>query len=56
MEIGNTVKLKQPVIQGEIIDTEYNKDSKELHHLVSYNDANGAQQQRWFSESDLEVA
>lgn len=55
MEIGNTVKLKAPVIQGPIIDTEFDKDAKELKHLVEYADADGETQQRWFLQSSLEA-
>lgn len=56
MEIGNTVKLVQPVVQGEITDTQYNKESKQLEHLVEWIDAAGDAHQRWFVESQLEVA
>lgn len=54
MEIGNSVKLIQPVIQGSIIDTEYDKDAKQLRHLVEWSDATG-EHSRWFTESELEV-
>ena len=54
-EMGRQVRLVQPVIQGEIIDTEYDKSRKELKHLIEWRDADGAQQQRWFLESDLEA-
>ena len=54
-EMGRQVRLVQPVIQGEIIDTEYDKSRKELKHLIEWQDADGAQQQRWFLESELEV-
>ena len=56
MEIGNQVKLIQPVIQGEIKDTEYNKDSKELQHLLEWQDSAGNLCSRWFKESELELA
>lgn len=55
LEIGQTARLIQPTIQGEIIDTRYSKDSKELEHLVSWTDENDEPQQRWFTESSLEV-
>ncbi|MBK7491160.1 MAG: hypothetical protein KBF68_00970 [Nitrosomonas sp.] len=54
-EMGRQVRLVQPVIQGEIIDTEYDKSRKELKHLIEWQDADGAQQQRWFLESELEA-
>lgn len=55
MEEGQTVRLKQPVIQGQILDTRYNKDSKELEHLVAYDDGAGNLHERWFLESQLEA-
>lgn len=55
MEEGQTVRMVQPVIQGQITDTRYNKDAKALEHLVDYPDAEGETQQRWFLESQLEV-
>lgn len=55
LEIGQNAKLKQPVIEGQIIDTQYNKDAKELEHLLIWTDADGEDQQRWFSESQLEI-
>lgn len=56
MEEGMIVKLVQPIIKGQITDTRYNKDAKSLEHLVSYTDENGQPQERWFVESQLEVA
>jgi len=56
MEIGQTAKLKQPVIKGVIVDTEYDKEAKELKHLVELKDANGDPMPRWFLESELEKA
>ena len=41
-EMGRQVRLVQPVIQGEIIDTEYDKSRKELKHLIEWQDADGA--------------
>ena len=56
METGNVVRLIQPVIQGEIKDTEYNKDTQMLKHLVEYVGADGETHTRWFDENQLEVA
>lgn len=55
MESGNEVRLVQPVIQGVIIDTEYDKDAKQLRHLVEWSNESGEGQKRWFVESELEV-
>ena len=56
MEIGSPVRLIQPVVQGEIVDTEYDKGSKSLRHLVAWTDADGNAQQRWFDAAQLEDA
>lgn len=55
MEIGNQVRLVQPVVAGEIVDTEYDKESKQLRHLVRWTDAQGDEQSRWFTEGQLEI-
>lgn len=55
MEEGQQVRLIQPVIQGQITDTRYNKDAKQLEHLVAYTDAQGETHERWFLESELEA-
>lgn len=55
MEIGNQVRLVQPVVAGEIVDTEYDKESKQLRHLVRWTDGQGDEQSRWFTEGQLEV-
>jgi len=54
IEVGQTARLIQPVVQGEILDTQYNKESKELEHLLAWNE-DGEPQQRWFSEKHLEA-
>lgn len=55
MEEGNKVRQIAPVIEGTIVDTEYDKSTKALRHLVEYTDAEGDEHQRWFSESELEL-
>lgn len=55
MESGQTVRLIQPVIQGQISDTRYNKEAKCLEHLVGWTDANGNVHERWFTETELEL-
>lgn len=54
IEIGVTVRQKVPVISGEVVDTEYDKDAKCLKHLVEYEDADGETQTRWFTEAEIE--
>lgn len=55
MEIGNQVRLVQPVVSGEIVDTEYDKESKQLRHLVRWTDGQGDERSRWFTEGQLEI-
>lgn len=51
---GDTVRQVAPVITGEIIDTEYDKDAQELRHLVRWKDASGDFHSRWFVEPEIE--
>lgn len=54
MKTGDKAKLVQPVIQGLIIDTEYDKDKEQLKHLLEYKNLDGDVTQRWFAEDELE--
>ncbi len=56
IEVGQQARLIQPVIQGEVTDTRFNKTAGELEHLVAYTDKDGEVQERWFLASELEVA
>ncbi len=54
---GDGVRLKQPVVQGSVLDTRYNKDAECLEHLLEYKDKkSGETHQRWFLETDLEAS
>lgn len=55
INVGQQARLIQPVIQGEVIDTRFNKTAGELEHLVFYTDAEGEAQERWFLASQLEA-
>lgn len=54
IDIGQQARLIQPVIQGVVLDTRYNKDARQLEHLVSYTDSSGESHERWFIETELE--
>lgn len=54
-KIGDSAKQVTPVIQGTIIDVEYNKTSNQLTYLLEWTDANGNTQHRWFLEQELEA-
>lgn len=51
--IGDSVALKQPPIIGTVDDTVFDRESGELRHLVTYTDANGDKQQRWFFAGEI---
>lgn len=55
MEMGNTVKVKTPVIQGEIIYTEYCQENRCLKHKVQWQNDDGDVVNRWYLEGELEV-
>ncbi len=52
---GDVVRQVAPVIEGEVTDIKYNKATAQLEYLVTYTDAAGETQARWFDESDLAV-
>lgn len=56
MKIGHLVALKQPVVEGKIIDTVYDKEAEQLKHLVELKDEDGDPKPVWFLESQLELA
>jgi hypothetical protein len=51
---GTTVRLRMHQIEGVIADTEYDKQSKCLRHLLQYIGQDGEQHERWFLETELE--
>lgn len=55
VSVGQTAKLIQPVVQGTITDTRYNKEAGQLEHQMEYTDANGESHDRWFLDSQLEA-
>ena len=54
LEIGQGVRVIQPVIQGGIVDIRYNKDAGELEYLLEYVTGTDTHQ-RWFNQTQLEV-
>jgi len=53
MKIGAKVGIKQPVLEGKVVDVEWDKKAEELRAKVSYKNDEGQQHERWFSESEL---
>lgn len=54
MKPGSKAKLRQPTIEGRVVDTEYDKEHNCLRHCLEWQDAEGETQQRWFLETELE--
>jgi hypothetical protein len=52
---GQNVKLKAIVPEGPVQALRMDEDGK-FFYLVSWTDANGQEQQRWFEESELTAA
>lgn len=54
LKVGQQARLIQPIVAGEIKDTQFNKSASELEHLLAYETPDGVQHERWFLESSLE--
>ena len=54
MKTGDKAKIVHPVIEGVIIDTEYDKEKEQLKHLLEYEDVNGEITQRWFADEEIQ--
>jgi len=59
LEMGKKARLRQPVISGVIVDTEYDKEHRCLKHCLEWkDDCNGDGvpdvHRRWFLETELE--
>lgn len=53
MESGSKVKQIVPIIEGTILDTQWNKQAKQPEHLVEFTSSDGDISTRWFIESEL---
>jgi uncharacterized protein YodC (DUF2158 family) len=52
---GDTVRLNAVLPQGPVVALRMDEDGN-VSYLVEWTDADGAQQQRWFEESQLVAA
>jgi hypothetical protein len=52
---GDTVRLSAVLPQGPVVALRMDEDGN-VSYLVEWTDADGAQQQRWFAESQLVAA
>jgi hypothetical protein len=53
MKNGSQVQLKQPVISGVVVETEYDQSACEIRHLVEF-DKDGETHKVWFLQSQLD--
>lgn len=54
IKVGTQARLKQPVIQGDVIDARYNHSETTMEYLVTWTDEQGDEVNRWFNEAQLE--
>jgi len=59
LEEGKRARLKQPTVEGVVVDVQYNKKERCLEHCLEWttdvnNDGVVETHRRWFLESDLE--
>lgn len=52
--MSERMRVKQVVIEGEVVDTRYRKDAKQLEHLLRYQDGEQTVE-RWFLASQVEA-
>ena len=52
---GDTARVKVPVIQGTVLRRQVDEESDRVRLLMTWTDAEGHEQQRWFDESELEA-
>lgn len=53
---GQEVKLNGVIPQGPVLKLRMDEDSGVVSYLVQWTDANGATQERWFTEDQLTEA
>lgn len=53
---GTKVRQIAPAIEGEVKSTRFNEDSNCLEYLVEYVGTDDETHERWFLETQLEVA
>lgn len=53
LKTGAVVFAAQGTVQGTVVDARMNQSYGELEYLVTFTDAEGIEQERWFLESQL---
>lgn len=53
LKTGAVVFAAQGTVQGTVSDARMNQSYGELEYLVTFTDAEGIEQERWFLESQL---
>lgn len=51
-KIGDTVKVNTTTPEGPVKQLSVNQNG-DIQYLISWEDVNGVEQERWFSEEDL---
>ena len=59
LEEGKRARLKQPLVEGVVVDVQYNKQERCLEHCLEWttdvnNDGVPEIHRRWFLEDELE--
>ena len=52
---GDTCRVRVPVIQGTVLRRQVDEGSDQVLVLMTWTDAAGQEQQRWFDEAELEA-
>ena len=55
MKKGESVRVIQPVLEGEILRIVWNEQQDEKKYLVALIDANGKSRERWLNERQVEA-
>lgn len=54
MKAGDTARLIQPVIEGQVMERRINPDTDDIELRLAWTDAAGERNERWFPEQQLE--
>lgn len=52
---GDAVRQKVVVIEGVVVDVQYDAETGAFKYLVDYADGEGTTSRRWFEENEVEV-
>lgn len=55
MKIGTKVGIAQPVLEGKVVDVEWDKDRDCKRVKVAYTNDEGTAHERWFLEGEIKA-